>query len=73
MLEQGIREEFGERIAIMMVDGECDEATAVLHAYRVLRDRYGREAIPQDIANQWGEAVKKSRLVQKPLFDPGEG
>ena len=47
-----------ERVAIMTIDGEQPEPASIKHAYGETRRRFGREAIPQWIADQWGRAMQ---------------
>lgn len=56
--ERDILEMFNERVAIMTIDGEQPEAMAIKHAYRVVRDRYGREAIPQAVVEMWARVMR---------------
>ncbi len=59
--ERDILEMFNERVAIMTIDGKQSEAMAIKHAYRVVRDRYGRQAIPQAVVEMWARVVKEER------------
>ena len=56
VLEQDILELFNERVAIMTIDGEQAEDKAIRHAYRIVRERFGRVELPKEIV----DAVKKS-------------
>ena len=56
--ERDILEMFNERVAIMTIDGKQSEAMAIKHAYRVVRDRYGREAIPQSVVEMWARVMR---------------
>ncbi len=56
--ERDILEMFNERVAIMTIDGKQSEAMAIKHAYRVVRDRYGREAIPQAVVEMWARVMR---------------
>jgi len=56
--ERDILEMFNERVAIMTIDGKQPEAMAIKHAYRVVRERYGREAIPQAVVEMWARVMK---------------
>lgn len=47
-----------ERVAIMAIDGEQPEAAAIKHAYSEVRRRFGREAIPQWIVEEWSRAMQ---------------
>lgn len=53
-----ILEEFNERIAIMTIDGEQKEADAVRHAYFAVRQRYGREALPKEVVDQYAKVMR---------------
>jgi len=57
-IERDILEMFNERVAIMTIDGKQSEAMAIKHAYRVVRDRYGREAIPQSVVEMWAKVMR---------------
>lgn len=57
-IERDILEMFNERVAIMTIDGKQSEAMAIKHAYRVVRDRYGREAIPQAVVEMWARVMR---------------
>ena len=57
-IERDILEMFNERVAIMTIDGKQPEAMAIKHAYRVVRDRYGREAIPQAVVEIWARVMR---------------
>ena len=59
--ERDILEMFDERVAIMTIDGKQPEAMAIKHAYRVVRERYGREAISQSVVEMWARVVKEER------------
>lgn len=50
-------EEFEERIAIMMVDGEAKERDAVRHAYGELRRRYGPGKMPEHVKRRMREVM----------------
>ena len=50
-------EEFEERIAIMMVDGETNERDAVRHAYGELRRRYGPGKMPEHVKRRMREVM----------------
>jgi hypothetical protein len=52
---------FNERVAIMTIDGNQSEAMAIKHAYRVVRERYGREAIPQAVVEMWARVMSSER------------
>lgn len=54
-------EEFNERVAIMIIDGEQSEAVAVKHAYFRVRERYGREALPKEVVDQYAKVVRNRR------------
>jgi len=56
--ERDILEMFNERVAIMTIDGKQSEAVAIKHAYRVVRERYGREAIPQSVVEMWARVMR---------------
>ena len=56
--ERDILEMFNERVAIMTIDGKQSEAMAIKHAYRVVRERYGREAIPQAVVEMWARVMR---------------
>lgn len=56
--ERDILEMFNERVAIMTIDGKQSEAMAIKHAYRVVRERYGREAIPQSVVEMWAKVMR---------------
>jgi hypothetical protein len=49
---------FNERVAIMTIDGKQSESVAIKHAYRVVRERYGREAIPQSVVEMWARVMR---------------
>lgn len=53
-----ILEEFNERIAIMVIDGEQKEADAVRHAYFAVRQRYGREALPKEVVDEFAKIAR---------------
>ena len=55
--ESDLIEEFEERIAIMMVDGEAKERDAVRHAYGELRRRYGNGKMPEHIKRRMREVM----------------
>ncbi len=57
-IERDILEMFNERVAIMTIDGKQSEAMAIKHAYRVVRERYGREAIPQAVVEMWAKVMR---------------
>jgi hypothetical protein len=57
-IERDILEVFNERVAIMTIDGNQSEAMAIKHAYRVVRDRYGRQAIPQAVVEMWARVMR---------------
>ena len=57
-IERDILEMFNERVAIMAIDGKQSEAMAIKHAYRVVRERYGREAIPQAVVEMWARVMR---------------
>jgi hypothetical protein len=57
-IERDILEMFNERVAIMTIDGKQSEAMAIKHAYRVVRERYGREAIPQSVVEMWARVMR---------------
>jgi len=57
-IERDILEMFNERVAIMTIDGKQSEAMAIKHAYRVVRERYGREAIPQAVVEMWARVMR---------------
>jgi hypothetical protein len=57
-IERDILEMFDERVAIMTIDGKQSEAMAIKHAYRVVRERYGREAIPQAVVEMWARVMR---------------
>jgi hypothetical protein len=57
-LERDVVEEFKERIAIMTIDGQQPEVMAIKHAYRIVRERYGRQALPQCVVDAWGKVMK---------------
>ena len=57
-IERDILEMFNERVAIMIIDGKQSEEMAIKHAYRVVRDRYGREAIPQSVVEMWARVMR---------------
>ncbi len=59
--ERDILEMFNERVAIMTIDGKQSKSVAIKHAYRVVRERYGREAIPQAAVEMWARVVKEER------------
>ena len=52
-----LTEEFEERIAIMMVDGEAKERDAVRHAYGELRRRYGNGKMPEHVKRRMREVM----------------
>jgi len=52
------KEEFLERVAIMTIDGEQSEAVAVKHAYFRVRDRYGREALPNEVVDAYAKVMR---------------
>ena len=54
-----ILEEFNERIAIMTIDGEQKESDAVRHAYFAARQRYGREALPKEVVDQYAKVIRE--------------
>ncbi len=56
--ERDILEMFNERVAIMTIDGKQPESVAIKHAYRVVRERYGREAIPQAVVEMWARVMR---------------
>ncbi|NDF13205.1 MAG: hypothetical protein EB060_10395 [Proteobacteria bacterium] len=58
-IERDILEMFNERVAIMTIDGKQSEAMAIKHAYRVVRERYGREAIPQAVVEMWARVMQQ--------------
>jgi hypothetical protein len=60
-IERDILEMFNERVAIMTIDGNQSEAMAIKHAYRVVRERYGREAIPQAVVEMWARVMSSER------------
>ena len=49
MDEQRIVEDFEERIAIMVVCGECREVVAIQQAFAELRRRTGRDRLPERV------------------------
>ena len=57
-IERDILEMFNERVAIMTIDGKQPESVAIKHAYRVVRERYGREAIPQAVVEMWARVMR---------------
>ncbi len=57
--ERDILEMFNERVAIMTIDGKQSEAMAIKHAYRVVRERYGREAIPPSVVEVWAKVMRE--------------
>jgi hypothetical protein len=57
-IERDILEMFNERVAIMIIDGKQSESVAIKHAYRVVRDRYGRQAIPQAVVEMWARVMR---------------
>jgi len=60
-IERDILEMFNERVAIMTIDGKQPEAMAIKHAYQVVRERYGREAIPQSVVEIWAKVMVEDR------------
>jgi hypothetical protein len=57
-IERDILEMFNERVAIMTIDGKQSESVAIKHAYRVVRERYGREAIPQAVVEMLARVMR---------------
>lgn len=53
-----IIELFLERVAVMVIDGEQSEDVAVRHAYRIVREKYGRENLPKKVVDALGSVVK---------------
>ena len=56
-----ILEEFNERIAIMTIDGEQKEVDAIRHAYFAVRQRYGREALPKEVVDQYARIMRDGK------------
>jgi hypothetical protein len=56
--ERHIVEEFNERIASMTIDGQQPEVMAIKHAYQVVRERYGRQDLPQCVVDAWAKVMK---------------
>ncbi len=52
----------------MTIDGEATEQEAILAAYSQVRQRFGRDDIPQDIVEQWAAAVRARQPKQARLF-----